>query len=215
MNIIGENTMVKTISEISKPTDVKPAKVDKTFTVTQTTPLFEILTADKEGKLLVFDYDNFRTLAEDVWKDLSAQNVKSYMITQSAVKKSGESLDNPPIEMFKINPERATATAQIKVEGRDPKFHYAYRRPDELAQVRAEGGVVVKDKDIIAFNKQGSTPIVGLLGKPELVLVKTPVEIYESNRRRCEDESRRLDGNVIPDAEEAIKQQGFQTVGGN
>lgn len=171
-----------------------------------------IIAADQNGNRLEFSVENFKELPEKEWKKLSPEGIASYISTREAVKRGNESLSDPPLPAFSITPEGASATAQLSVEGRDPKMHYAYVRPYEVGIRERQGYVKANqesDKDLIVFNRRGSTPFVGTVANPELVLMKIPEKKFQEEiLGPSVRESQRNNGNLESTTAERIEQQG-------
>ena len=189
-------------------------KVTKIVVKSKTTQK-AILEANNKGIQLVFDLESFKELPEAVLNQLSYKNTMAYQMTRNASKKVEESSDLSPLPAYAVTPEYASASAQLVAKGQDPKFHYCFKRPDEIGACRAMGYVFAKDPKIQCFNRDAAgVPIVGVAGNVELVLMKIPIEKYRALRQVAEDESKKRDGAVADTAGENIKKQGLKVVKG-
>lgn len=181
--------------------------------VTDKTTLKAIEEADKKGDALLFDLERFKVLPKEFIQKLSIENVMAYGVSKEAHRKRTESLDDPPLPAYAITPTFASARKQLKVDNLDPKFHYCFKRPDEIGQCLAIGYVFVYNTEVNGFNYDASGRIiVGVIGHVELYLMKTPVENYEAIMRESEEDSRRRNGAVEDTAIEKIGKQGVKAV---
>lgn len=180
--------------------------------ITKDTDLDLIYAADTAGNPLQFSTKSFKELTEKEWKKLSKEGVASYIVSREAVKRQEESLSNPPLPPYSITPAGVSAQEQIRVEKRDPKMHYAYVLPGQVEHRRRQGYVVANtsaDEDLEVFNRRASTPIVGTVAKPELVLMKIPEEIFRKDIIGASvRESQQNNGQVEQTTKNAMERQG-------
>ena len=192
-----------------------------TFKVNKDTKVEKLVEKDKAGATLFFDInpDNFTELSEEVVKGLSTENRKAYRIAEENVKKMVESddMNDPPFEAFSINPEYATATAQMHVEGIDrKKWHLSFKRPDEVGRCMAQGySFVMKGgaKNFFNADKTGRI-IIGTAEKVEMYLMKLPIEKYNALKEYSRNLSRVRNNAVEDDAAEKLRRLGVKAVKG-
>lgn len=211
-------TEVKTGVKVNPEEKIEKKEIEESVNINEKVKDADIVKADKAGLKLIFNPERFRVLPEKVLKQLSYKNVMAYTVVREAWKRineAEESMSNPPFPAYAITPEYASATAQLAIHGGDKKkWHYCWKRPDEVGGCLAVGYVYADDKEIRAFNrdKKTSAPIVGVAGNVELILLKIPVAKYKALQRIHQDESRRLDGAVKENAKEAMRRQGLVPV---
>ena len=161
--------------------------IDKTFedVIQYQSEGYSIFFGDGEGELLA--------LTTEQRKKLSPYNAEKYRIAEAITNKS---LDLSSIKTshmkFKPKATYSSATNRLRVENKNPRFHYAWKRQDELQQVIYEGGRICTDPKVKTFGsfdehgeaigEKDSTHYVKANGEIELVLTETPIEIYQANR---------------------------------
>lgn len=179
--------------------------------ISKDTDINLIFETDKAGGSLQFSVESFKELKEKEWKKLSPFGIASYIASREAYKRQGES-KAPPLPPYSITPEGVSATQQLQVEGRDPNMHYAYVLPSQVNLRKRQGYVEANedsDKDLDVFNRRGSTPIVGTVAKPELILMKVPKEHFEKNILGAwVRESRINNGQVAEVTAQSLEKQG-------
>lgn len=165
----------------------------------------EVVQWDTEGKELYFSdqRDEFLELPPEVAENLGFYNKMRYFTARNIVQGSLD-LSGADGRQFKPQPGRATAAQQMSVYGKDPRFHYCWKRPDELWQARREGYVIASDPTLDTFyGDAGNSHTVGLQGQEEMVLTKIPKETYEVNKAQAVEKSRErraaVESNAIQD----------------
>lgn len=130
------------------------------------------------------DKDSFLQLSSEAIKKLKASDREKYFLAfgryQYAVE---EALDAATeIAGLKVSGRLASASSRLEVSGKDPKFHYCWKRPDELRQSGYEGYQVAKGPNLRSFGGgPGTVHRVGALGEDELVLMQKPIEQAQSD----------------------------------
>ncbi len=146
---------------------------------------YSIFFADGKGELI--------SLTPEQRKTLNPYNAEKYRVAEAIV---NETLDLTSIKTshmkFKPKATFSSATNRLRVENQNPRYHYAWKREDELQQVFYEGGRICQDPNIktfgtfdehgVALGEKDSTHYVKANGEIELVLTETPIEIYQAQR---------------------------------
>jgi hypothetical protein len=216
------------VQEVKKPvkeTPPKPKKISKgegnpktskevnssrKVTVDIDTPMEKVVELDESGAILEFAHEpkTFLRLPSDVTRKLSYENKQRYFVSKGMAEETLD-LSHYDRRMFKPEPGRATATERLMVYNKDPRFEYAWKRPDELREFEMKGYVVDHDQGLDTFNGDvGSSHTVGTQGNTELVLMKVPKEIREQQRVANRELDKRRRVGVEQDAKAFIDRQG-------
>ena len=207
------------ISEIVK--DEKTSKIpkrvfisiDKTFedVIQYQSEGFSIFFPDGEGELL--------ELNTEQRKKLNPYNAEKYRIAE-AITNNSLDLSSIKTSHMKFKPKAAysSATNRLRVENKNPRFHYAWKRQDELQQVIYEGGRICTDPKVKTFGsfdehgeavgEKNSTHYVKANGEIELVLTETPIEVYQANRDAIDAKSVRQNEAVDNTAKAELRAMG-------
>jgi hypothetical protein len=173
----------------------------------------EVLNLNDKDEILIFESEpgKFLRLSDEVISRLNSVNKTKYWAAFGQYNAEIEQQKNKQTEKLKILPQLATATKRQDVYNKDPRFHYCWKRPDEVDGCKTIGYVIANDAELKTFGRTASgTPVVGLAGIEELVLMKIPVELYEAMLKRDGDESIRRDEGIIPAAADKMRKMGGQ-----
>jgi hypothetical protein len=180
--------------------EVKKNKVeeipDRTF-ISLDDSIEKIVYLDKEGVDLFFEDDpgKFRELPEKVVDVLSKINRERYRTSRDINKRRVREEEHP--EEFRtpgisVISQYATARNRLKVEGKRPGYHYAWKAPHELTQAARLGYRIAKHPGLETFSQEGEeTHKVSAFGEDELVLTEVPEETYQAILKHHSDKSRR------------------------
>lgn len=162
----------------------KTSNEEKTVKISIDNTPEEVVQLDSEGKELYFEdsRDRFLELPSDAAGGLGFYNKQRYFTARNIM--MGElDLSGADGRRYKPQPGRATAAEQMSVYGKDPRFHYCWKRPDELRQAQREGYRIANDPNLDTFyGDAGSSHTVGFKGQEEMVLTKIPVDDYEARK---------------------------------
>jgi hypothetical protein len=167
------------------------------------TKVEDVVKWDSEGAELYFadDPEKFLELPSDVAGGLGFYNKQRYYTARNIMKGTMD-LSGYDKRKFKPQPGTATAGQQLRVDGKDSRFHYCWKRPDELQQAQRNGYRVADDPALDTFyGDVGSTRTVGQAGSEEMVLMKIPREAWEKkqadNRTRSKARRAAVEENAI------------------
>jgi len=164
------------------------AKKQKKIHITVDKSKEDVLKLDKAGYELTFDESlgKFPKYDDEFIKELSFANQRNYFVSQGLYLGAKRVAEEKPsgIEVTPVAPRQGMATSRLEVYNKSPKFHYAWRRPDELRQAQMEGYSIVGD-EVESFASSGSKGHheVSAFGQTELVLMKIPQETFKARQR--------------------------------
>lgn len=172
----------------------------------------DVIHLDEEGYLLSFDPDpgQFVELGEETVRGLSFENRVAYGVAQALWKKLSKEQAGPRSSGIEVLPPMAaSATRRLEVSGRDDaRWHYCWKRPDELHSAGLEGYTMAGDEVDTFAGKVGTTHTIGAFGRPECYLMRIPKEKFEAIERAAGEESRRRIDAQADSAKEKIREQG-------
>jgi len=187
-------------------------KVVKKMKIGVDTSVEDVVRFDNEGFELIFDEapGKFKELVVEEVKQLSRRNQLQYhqafFLNKQAVKDAED-----PWSGIEVTGRFSTATQRLDVYGKDEdKWHYAWRRPDELTQAAYEGAkVVAKSEGIAAFTSTPHNRVsVGAFGKEELILMKTPRELHDKRTEEFVRANKERADGIERGAYEELKEKG-------
>lgn len=176
--------------EADRNTREKPDKTSKTSQTSTQVKISidskpeEVVELNNQGVELYFDdtKDGFLELPSNVAEDLGFYNKQRYFTARNIVQGALDLSSNK--EGYNPQPGQATASEQMAVYGKDARFHYCWKRPDELRQAQRQGYRVANDPNLDTFyGGTGTSHLVGEKGQEELVLMKTPRDNYEQSQK--------------------------------
>jgi hypothetical protein len=204
------NSNKKSTSSKPKHKADYPDRVDVTLDTTEE----DVLKYNEEGKNLFFDgdLDSFKVLSDNTIDQLSYINRQRYFSSYGEYKYNLEHKDEENItSRIQVSPRYATATGRLEVHGKDPRFHYCWKRPDELRQAKYEGYEVADDDALDTFqgkDKVSSLHKVGAYGDDELVLTKIPQELFDERQRAIQEKSTKRIKAVEDTAKDEMRRAG-------
>jgi len=162
--------------------------------ITLDTQVSDLVDYDKSGTKLFFDSTpgRFLVLPDDTLKSLSKDNQVAYLMAKVSNIEEMKSKASPPTPNFKVRSGFATATRRLKVDIPPEllaKFHFCWKRPEELQDARGIGYEVVPKGMVETFGNKGADAdraahVVGKEGAEELVLMYIPIEDYKEMERQ-------------------------------
>lgn len=214
------------VEEKKKPGRPKKVENQETLKVSVDTSIEDIVEWDEKGGALAFadTSEEFLYLEDEVVQGLGHENKGRYFIALGQYMHEQKQKDKPkPIDGFRVDPRLASATARLEPENRDPRFHYCWKRPDQLRQAVQQGYEVVNDQSISTLGHKGSsTHTVSAYGDDELVLMKIPKELAEERQRvksqRSKDKINSFDeaaASQLDEVGKSYRPQGVQRGGPN
>lgn len=194
-----------------KPKGEKDPKTPKEATISTKTIISidntpeEVIELANQGVDLYFadEKDRFLELPSAAVESLDFYNRQRYFTARN-IMHGNLDLSAADGRKYKPQPGRATAAQQMSVYGKDPRFHYCWKRPDELRQAAREGYVIAGDPTLDTFyGDAGSSHTVGLQGQEEMVLTKIPKEEFEASKaqavKKSKDRRASVESNAIAD----------------
>jgi hypothetical protein len=156
------------------------------------TTVSQIVNWDKAGDRLVFDYEKLRLLPDEVVQELHHENKTAYIVAKSvndtvrrheAERAAGE---RGPIgsTVEVIAPLGGSATGRLRLKQKDPKFHYCFKRTDEINDCLDEGYQIVNGDDPVkspGARGPSGTRRISHHGEDELILLKIPESRYQGH----------------------------------
>lgn len=145
-----------------------------------------VLELDRSGATLIFSGDpaRFVKLSSAGYKGLGSENRQRYAYAleeyEALVQEDGTS---DVASMFKIDPSAVRADDRLNVSGRDPRYEYSWKKPENVERFLAKGGEVVPRRaGEKTLNTTGSAHVITRDGKDELVLCRIPKEVRQKHR---------------------------------
>lgn len=175
------------------------------YTVTIDTKDKDLLSLDKKGVHLDFDSSVklFKKLSKKVLDGLGAENRQRYLLARGLFQVNIDEQESPaPTFGLEGYGRNASPRSRLHVDDdlKDPDFVYSWKRPDELRQVKVQGGQVVTsqtDPKMKSFAGKDGTHTVGVGGDVELVYTKFPKEVWRKIKiEEPEQKSKKHIGNV-------------------
>lgn len=184
---MAEQVRVK--EKVGKKVDLKKVKVVVSGELSQE----EVMELDGQGAELLFDPDDFRVLDDDGVNALRFVNARNYFMNFElfqAVKRNKARGKLPDVQVLRSLSGNALDT--LSLDKKDPRWHYCYKRPDEVDSCVNSFGysVVSEDKkvDPVVGNRKVNSDKPGV---PELVLLKIPTERFNEHLMAVGEESAR------------------------
>ena len=154
----------------------------KTFKVSIDTNVDSVIEWDAKGKDLEFSdgLGEFLELPSETVKLLSRNNRDRYFVSLGAWRMAKDEEEGLVADL-KVSGRLSSASERLRVEGKDPRKHYCWKRPDELRQAGYEGYKVARGESLRSFGgKSGDIHRVGAMGEDELILMEMPKEMGEA-----------------------------------
>jgi len=156
-------------------------KVEKVF-VTVDKTFVEVLKSDQAGCMLIFSGEpsKFLRLTPEQYGQLSSQNRQRYAFALEEweyLKEQGETEDLAA--RFDVDPGNVKSGTRLEITGKDAKFHYVWKRPENVRDFVAMGGEIVPasgSERTIGQNGEKRAHVVANKGIDELVLCRIPME---------------------------------------
>lgn len=203
------NVNISKTSKVSLPKSDNKVKVE---TGLQTTA--DILQLDKDGKFLFFESapGKFVELDRSTINKLSERNKISYLSALGSNRLERESVKTPQTPNLSVRPAIVMAGMKLEVTGKNPAWHYVWKRPDELHTATAEGYWEVDNSggEKSFFKDFTGRHVVGKEGHEDLILMATTQENYKARLRAISEKSRRFDVANTEGAKEALERLGGQ-----
>jgi len=171
----------------------------------------EVVELNNQGVELYFDdtKDRFLELPPHIAEDLGFYNKQRYFTARNIVQ--GELDLSKNAKGYRPQPGQATAAEQMTVYGKDSRYHYCWKRPDELRQAERNGYRVANDPNLDTFyGDVGSSHTVGEKGQEELVLMKLPKDVHEQRQADVVNKSKVRRASVEDNAMNDLKKGGGQ-----
>jgi len=197
----------KTTKNSNTSSTSSTSKQKEKITITIDDDPEEVIRLSNEGNFLEFDdsVESFLPLDNETISELKKDDRERYFLAYGSWKYNYENSDPTPSDVS-ISGRLASATARMRVEGKDPNKHYAWKRPDELREAGYEGYKVARGDTLRSFGgSPSSVHRISSMGDDELILMEIPKKTREAQRRAVGEKSRRRVKNFDEQTAENIR----------
>lgn len=169
--------------------------------VTLDTPYESIIESEKAGVEVSFsdEVGKFKRLTDDEFKGLGRDNRARYVLAERYYEEAKNKADNPEgVALLGEIRQSARASDRLYVGNKRPDMAYSWKRRDEIRSAIAyDGWTVAKDPKLEVFRRPGGgTPVTGVLGEDELILLGRPKTLHEAHLREAHERSEARRGAI-------------------
>lgn len=175
----------------------KKASKKRSVEVDSRVSVEELLSLDSEGSVIVFDENNLPDLQDDVIRELSYENTKSYLVAKakkeaseetskkSFREKRREQWDKSPFATLSGSARDRKRSKERKARRPRQGWHLTWLVPEDFDSWAEEAGYRIvrmpKDKNETLGKEKGKKVVIGPEDAPELILCEVPQELYEQH----------------------------------
>lgn len=211
-NRVREDKQVVEERDIPAQTDSKPGTGERLF-VDVDTPFTEVVSADRQGREIVFDMNLFPTYTREQVEVLSEVTRRVYEGLQRSVEERAnrELTEEEVLQRISAEATQDYATARFRIDGKDPAYDYIWPYPTDVERLRESGSweVVSGSGERTQANPDGKgLHMIGKQGAREHVLMRRPKRISEIYKKKRVERFERAAGLIKDEFREEGERSG-------